>query len=309
MPEVAPGEDATGLTTQLMAESAAAISEHAAKQSEKSTSSETTPENGGSETPEEAKAPEVQPENGEETPETPKSDEADPQKEEGKQDTDPETSKIVLGNREFATMQDATKEYNRVVGHNAHLAGEKKAVESRLAAVEAELAKAYAANQEWVEYASAQKEGREDVPAPEATPNKQPQLSAEEVARIAAETIEKQQKLAQFNADIDELEALPNYAQVVDTIVSLSEKINPFTETYYTPKEAYAAACLHLGVDNLLNKTAKQSSPPRTVANPEASKAAARPVPGNSASPAPKSDQKDSWEEHVDKQFSRLNPF
>jgi len=301
MPNVATGEDASGLMAQIATESAAAISDATVATPQKSESDLKTPENASEETPAEGEAPLDTPESTPETPAEEKSEE-EVTPEEPKES---ENGAIKLGNREFATMQDATKEYNRVIGHNARIAGDLKARDTELNALKAEYQKAVAYNQEWLAYYQAQENGDTDTPMPagEHKPDTKG-MTPEEIAKITTETIERREKLAQFSAEIEMLEALPNYATVVDTIVSLSEKINPFTGTYFTPKEAYTAACQHHEVDNLLTKTSKPEKP-RVMANPDAVKAASRPVPGSGGAPAP-TDSKDSWSDHVDKQFDRL---
>lgn len=298
MPDVATGMDAIGLEQQVMQESAAAISEHAAAIAGKS-EAETPPENEGVETPpatetpadETVEEPEVAPEV-----EAPKDPPAD--------DTG---STIKLGLQEFATPEDATKEYNRVVGRNAHLAGEKKAVETQLTAAQEEIAALREANKQWAEYHQATENGEEAEMPTSAKPTQG--MTEEQIAKITEDTITRRETLAAHHAQIDKLEGLSNYPQVVDTIVSLAEKLNPFTGVFYTPEEAYVAACGHLGLPNLLVETpvAKPATAPRVVANPDAVKAAGRPAPAGAGGAAPKNDAPDPWDDHIDKQFQRLN--
>lgn len=300
MSNVATGEDASGLASQIMAESSAELSAHGAPAAEKS-EGETPTENETVETTTEAETP------AEET--EPKSEVAPKAEEEPAKDPAEEGSvrTIKLGKTEFASPEEASKEYNRVIGHSAQLAGKLSAAEAMIAAKDAEIQEAREANQMWVEWKRALDAGEDPTTTPAAAEIPKG-LSAEEVAKITKETIERDRVMARHEADINELESLENYGEVVETIVRLAEKINPFTETYYTPKEAYAAACQHHGVQNLLVKStaATPATPPRVMANPDAVKGAGRPAPAGAGGSAPKTEHVDASEEHLQKQFARL---
>lgn len=312
-PEAIPG-DATGILADDFAEAEAELAA-------------TGPEVEGEQAPENAPAPEGEKEAGTETPaeSEPKGDEGeeeeesdetpDPKKkpDETEPPEDPEKPKpIKLGNREFATTEDALAEAERLVGHNANLAGQVNEAARRIVRYEKEivpdlqtkLKEAYAVNQQWQEWHEAQQNG-EAGDAPKAG------VPAEAVEGIVERKLaeertkqETEQVIASMKQELEVIEKLPNYAQAYDLMFQIADKSNPLTGKNFTPKEAYAFACKQLGIENQLEK---KPVPPKPAVNPAAKNAAARPTP-TAGSAKPKAQPKVEIDE-ADEELAKAFPL
>lgn len=204
--------------------------------------------------------------------------------EEPKTETKPAPLKI--GSKEFATPEAAVREATRILGRNGELAGRINALEAEMqqattsnAELAAQLKEALRVNQEWKEWHEASEKGQN-----KAAPREQ-QPSVEDTVRKVMSEQREAQKADEWRSYVvkehEEIQALDNYADVSQILFQLSDKVNPFTGKYYMPKEAYAAACQHLGIPNLLaNKPAANkpasSTPPKPIADPARKQAAAR---------------------------------
>lgn len=282
-PEAIPG-DATGILAEDFAEAEAEL---AAK----------GPEVEGGEATENAPAPEGEKETGTEAPaeSEPKGDEG---KEEEESDETPNPEKkpdgteppkdpekpnpLKLGNREFATPEDALAEAERLIGHNANLAGQVKEAATRIVRYEKEiipdlqskLKEAYAANQQWQEWYEAQQSG-EAGEAPTAVPAEAVEGIVERKLAEERTKQETEQMLSAWEQDVKAIEKLPNYAQAYDLMFQIADKTNPLTGKNFTPKEAYVFACKQLGIENQLEK---KPAPPKPSVNPAVKNAASRPT-------------------------------
>lgn len=214
---------------------------------------------------------------------------------------------IKLGTREFASIEDAMQEANRIVGRNGQLAGEIDALNAKVESLGGEvndykgqLEEAYKINQEWAAWYQKTQAGEKATPPDTTT----------DIKKIVADVLKTQKAaeqeeatLAQMKAEFAKVEAAPNYAGDVQRIVhQLSDKINPFTGRYFTPLEAYDTACKHLGAENALIPKPNAPAPkpaPKPATNPALVKMAARnpaPPSGRGASkPVPRTDDEDDY--------------
>jgi hypothetical protein len=196
---------------------------------------------------------------------------------------------LKIGEREFATTEDALKEATRIIGRNAQLAGDTKRFKSEAQEFKAKYEEALRVNSEWANLfeKSKKRQGQEDTEDFEETPKAKfdPEEVATKAARAAAAEIRAEQareiQTQKMMQELNEVVALPNYDEVSETIELLSDKINPLSGKYYTPKEAYEFACKYNDVDNLLNpKTVQKIAQPipKKIVKPLVPSASARPA-------------------------------
>lgn len=310
MPEpLAPPEgqagDATGLLTQIAAEEQAAIdaitkTEVPAKPEESTSDTEPTDEKkegteGTPESEEEPEGEEATPEEGEEETTPPEGTETEPPKAGGP---------VKIGEREFATTEDALKEAARIMGHNGNLAGKLTSLEAdytnlhnTASALKTALEQAAEHNRQWQEWYQATQEGK-DVAAP--VKEQDVEAIVRKVDAERREAAETARILDELKKGVEEIEAAPNYLQVHPIIDRIADKINPLTGKPFTPREAYAFACREAGIPNLLDK---KPEPPKPVANPAARKAAARPASNKAPAPGAKPKQKDFADRMLEEQY------
>lgn len=315
MPEpLAPPEgqegDATGLLTQIVGEEQASrdtfIDSKVTKSPKESTSkpndekpkvpadtteSEPTPEG------EEPKA-DTEPEEGEEPEEgTEPADKPEPPKDNGP---------VRIGEREFATTDDALKEAARIMGHNGNLAGQLRdlgehyqTLHSTATSLKTQLDEAVRYNQEWQEWYNNTREGKET-----AAPVKQQNLEevVEKVMSKQKQEESERRELEDLRKEVELIESQSNYPQVYAIVDRIADKLNPLTGKPFTPREAYAYACREVGVPNLLDK---KPAAPKPLATPAARNAAARPSTKKGPAPAP-AKEKDFADRMLDEKFPLL---
>lgn len=210
--------------------------------------------------------------------------EEDQKPEEGQEDDkDKKSEEYKLGNRVFGTVEDALAEANRVVGHNANLAG-------KLTEAESQLAEALRVNQEWVEWHKSLNETDEEgeqSPAKRSPVDIDPDDLAKKAADEAVKRIQHDTRVAQlreqFSQELQTIKATNHYFQIQDIIEQLADKVNPLTGNYFTPLEAYKFACTERGVTPELGSNGKpveDKKAPRKIANPDAARSATRPSGG-----------------------------
>lgn len=202
---------------------------------------------------------------------------------------------VKLGNREFQSAEEALKEANRVVGHNANLASEVSTYKTKVSELEAKVQEALEANAKWAEWAEANAKGEETE-----KPNT-PKL--EEVVRKVLEERDNRDQMKtveqQMKTEVEKLQTFGNFDEALPMLKDLADKTNPQTGKNFTPYEAYEYTCWKLGLENELTK----KEPTKPVSPAEgAMKAASRPA-GTPKSPAPK--QEEQKRDDVDEMISR----
>lgn len=193
-------------------------------------------------------------------------------------DAPKEKAPIKIGDREFATPEDAIAEAGRVIGRNANIAGE-------LETMKAERDEAVKANLAWQEWKKRQDAG--EAPEPGAPAEPKPIDEDALADKVAAKVEERESKKAfvnRINAEIEEISKLPHYAAVYETIKTISDKADPLTGLPFTPKTAYAYALKHHGL------SAEAKPAPKPASSAAARAAAARPT----GSPAPSAAKPDA---------------
>lgn len=268
--------DTTGLDEQIAADDAAAFDASRQEVAKEPPANEPVPE-GDTKTGDE----EVKP--------------LDDQKKEP-EDSKPDDGTVKVGNRIFASVQDAAKEADRIIGRNAILAGDiaqlNEKVSSTASALkekEAQLQEALRINAEWVAWQKNTEEGKAA-----AVPGTDPDAIAE---RVAAKLHQREASKSQneiIQREVDEIAKAPNYSDVYSVIANLADKTNPFTGKPFSPREAYAFACQHKGLQNLLDTPPSVVEAPKPVekkTNTQSIKnAAARPSGTRTVQTAPKTE-------------------
>lgn len=294
--------DATGLMTQIVAEEQAARAEFVGTEVEgkpkESTSEETvTPDEKqeGTEGTPESTTPE-----GEET-ETPEgAEEEAPEGEEPPNTSGP----VKIGDREFASAEDALKEAARIMGHNGNLAGQLtnltehyNSLHATATSLKSALDQALQHNREWQEWFEQNNAGG-DAPAPIRGQNME-----EVVKKVMLEQRREEETgrvVAELKKEVEFIESLPNYHQVHGIIDRIADQRNPLTGRNFTPREAYAFACRELGIQNLIEK---KPVSPKPLAHPAAKNAAARPSAKKPSAPAPARKEKDFADRMLDEKY------
>jgi hypothetical protein len=300
--------DATGLLTQIAAEEQAAVEafvspEVPPKPKESTSATEATDEKkeateGTTESEEEPASEDATPEEGEEETPPPEGTEEEPPKAGGP---------VKIGEREFATADDALKEAARIMGHNGNLAGQLTQAQeaytnlhATASTLKSALDEAVAHNQQWQEWYQGTQEGKK-MPAPIKEQDIESLVEKIEAKRRGRQ--EESDMLAELKKGVEEIEATANYHQVHPIVDRIADKINPLTGKPYTPREAYAFACREVGVQNLLEKKA---APPKSVVNPAARNAAARPAPKKATGAGGKPQEKGFADRMLDEKFPLL---
>lgn len=273
--------DATGLAADILADDRASAPQPNSEVNKTDTKTENEP------APQGDKTEGDKPDESEPTDPKDPADEADP---EDPKDEEPQTG-IVIGNQTFATPEDAIKEAQRVIGHNANLAGDLARLESVVKTTQEQLDEALEANKEWEEWAAKAAEGKVD-----------PKVIARQAIEEYENGKQESTRVQTIAQQVDTIRALPNFAQVQDVIVEIADQLNPLTKKNFTPIEAYEFACKHKGVDNLLTpkKPAPKAPepPPRTAARPTGQ--------GKGAAPTPKADEPDEADIALRQSFGHI---
>lgn len=229
----------------------------------------------------------------------PEDDQQEKTEEKDKED-DPQDKTIKIGNREFATPEDAIGEAKRVIGHNANLAGDLKVATERTEDLQKQLNDAMEANKEWAEYAESLKKGDVD-----------PDKIAQRAVRTMREEEVRAQKIESMKTELSEIEKLDNYNDVYSILTKIADKSDPLTGVPFTPKSAYAFAVKQLGLPNLLEKStdAPPTEKPKEAPKPppDMGQHAQRPTgKSRSMSGASKTEDVDKLDKRLDQQFSIL---
>jgi hypothetical protein len=214
----------------------------------------------------------------------------------GETTTDGQQKAVKLGNREFATVDEAIKEAERVVGHNANLASEVTTFKTKFQDTQTKLEEALKANQEWAEWAEAQKSGEKtELPNQPKLEDVVRKVLAEREAHDHIKTLE-----VKLKSEVDQLQTLSNFNQALPILQKLADQVNPSTGSKFTPFEAYKYACWELG---LKNELVKSDTKPVSPASSEAAKSAVRPT-GNGTKAATKTEPpKDEVDEILSQYF------
>jgi len=203
----------------------------------------------------------------------------------------PETGKpaapLKIGQQEFASVEAALAEATRVLGRNASLGGDLRVTNERLVNAEssvkdlkAQLEDAVKVNQQWVEWHKQTTAG-EHAFAPGQDPES---IAKRTVDELEARRTKSEQEI-QVQKEITQIQSVANFSDTQEIILKVSDKINPLTERYFTPIEAYDFACRQLGLPNLLNDSSKNLVPsaPTPSTAPTAPPAKPEPVAGDQA--------------------------
>lgn len=201
-----------------------------------------------------------------------------------------ETDAVVkIGNREFASKEDAFKEAERIIGRNAQLAGKVSEKDRTIAEISAKLQEALEANQQFAKAFKKKAGGEFEDEVEEETPRLDPKEFARQAAAEMLQQTQQQAAQERMRLEVQEIVQLPNYDEVSDIFSQLSNQINPLTQRFFTPREAYKYACRELEIDNLLEK---KQAPKVEAKKPEkivktVTRAAARPNTAPAQAPAP----------------------
>jgi hypothetical protein len=224
--------------------------------------------------------------------------EPEPKGEEPKGEEEPAAT-YTIGEREFKSVDALVKEANRINGRNANLAGNLTKAEERAEKSETDLAKVLEMNKRWKEHFDALEKGEEGT--------KRPDLDPEHIAELTTEKLSKRQTeeamKSALNEEVEHLESLSNYDEVLETVEACADCINPKTGKLYTLREAYTYACKELELEDEWEKEETPEETPEPVKPatpaPKSSKAvksaAARPSGSGGGAPAPKKDPNDDW--------------
>jgi len=272
--------DALALASQIVAEDDAAFD---------AAVSGTKAENGRDETPTSKSSDESDDKGQVDAEDEKPSDESTPPEEtapepEKEPESEEDNATLKIGDREFATTADAIQEATRIMGRNAQLVGEIDGLTDQVQTLGTEVAehkehlqKAFEINQQWADWYQKTQKGENAAP-PDTSKNIE-----EVVSKVLKTQKAKEQEEAQLEVmrtEFAKVESAPNYPGEVQRIVyRLSDQLNPITQRYFTPLEAYDFACKHLGVENALNPkpAAPAPKPPlKPATNPAVVRAAAR---------------------------------
>lgn len=282
--------DATGLAADILADDRASAPQPKSEVTKDDTKTENEPDPQGDKT------------EGETTPEsetkpddaTPPAEESEDDPAEDDKDKEPQDGQIKIGNSVFASKDEAIKEAQRVIGHNANLAGDVARLETVVKSTQEQLDEALEANKEWQEWAAKAAEGKIDPKAIAKQAIEEYENGKQESTRV--QTIAQQ---------VDTIKALPNFAQVQDVIIEIADQVNPITKKNFTPLEAYEFACKHKNVENLLSE--KKPAPKTSEAPPAPPRTAARPTgQGKGAAPTPKEEGPDAADIALRQSFGHL---
>jgi hypothetical protein len=227
----------------------------------------------------EAKAEESE----EEAPEAPEDEEA------AKPEDEKKAKGIRIGNQTFASEADAIVEAKRVIGHNANLAGEVRSISRERDELKEKLEEALTANEEWEKFTAQMEKGNVD-----------PVLIAQKAIEAYERNKNKENLTNTLAEQVAEIQKLPKYADVEDVIYQISDKINPLTGKYFTPRESYDFALKWKGI----SETPEQSKP--KVATVPKNLAARATGSAKVSSIPPQTQNKDFVDEALERTFSTL---
>ena len=194
-----------------------------------------------------------------------------------------------VGHKVYTEPKDLHKEANRLMGRNSMLAHDLKEASAKsdhfaqqTQQLESALKEAVRINQSWQQWAqSAQAGNVQQMPS---APN------IDEIVNSAIERTFGSLKQAQETAaweqgartEIESIQALPSYQvnpDLQEMFYKLSDKKNPETDEFFTPREAYEYAVARLGLPNELSTKPKPKQPPKQAVSPALAQRAARPNP------------------------------
>lgn len=219
--------------------------------------------------------------------------------EDDSEDSAEQPNVFKIGNKEYSKIEDVIEQANKMNGRNAYLAGQVKHFKSEAQTLSEQLRTAAEYNKQWAQYFDTLKaQGRiiDEGTEPEAQPKKDldvdeltARTSRKVVEELEARENEKTLK-QQLRQELTEISQLSNFEDVSELIETLSDKINPITGKYFTPKQAYKHACIELGIENELiakkQQPAVQTQPPKKVAKQIITSSAARPTATRAPVPA-----------------------
>jgi len=235
----------------------------------------------------------------EKTEDTPENDPSkSPSEDEDKEDEDekkksaksskkkePEDQTVKIGNREFASVDDAIKEANRVIGHNANLAGQVTTLQGENETLRTGLKELREANQEWAAWAASIKAGKD--------------IDPKMLIKATLDEYKNSQSQAegekQMHAELNELKQLSNFTELVPHMYKIADRVNPLTGEFFTPREAYRFVCQYFGLENQLDKKPASPQVPKKPAPkaPVAPPVPARPTGANQTKTPPKKNAPD----------------
>lgn len=225
-----------------------------------------------------------------------------------------ETKVYQIGSEQFSSIDSVVARANELMGRNANFVGENKNLKTQVETLQQQVDEAYKINKQWQEYYD---ENNTDVDEP---PNKQPQLSPEELANLTAQKIQQQQQQERLEREKAErasvvreehtkISHLPNFAELsIDYWRIIENEVNdPLTgQPFSSPTRVYDYLCKEKGLINHYNKPEKKEvkTPPKID-----KKIVKRPTGKSSGAkkPVTKQTQLDEVDEFLNDQFPLMN--